>query len=96
MARLIDASKIVFSGETFTDSDDEIYVRMLDVKQAIWQTPTADVVEAKHGRWIIVQNNLSFVDGKCSECGYTDCFDESGFYNYCPACGAKMNERNNT
>jgi hypothetical protein len=51
---------------------------------------SADVVEVVHGEWEIVDSDLDWVDGKCSACGYTDCFDESGFYKYCPDCGAKM------
>lgn len=52
--------------------------------------PAADVVEVVHGKWDIVDCGSGWVDGKCSVCGYTDCFDESGFYIYCPDCGAKM------
>lgn len=46
-------------------------------------TPTADVVEVKHGYWI---------DGKCghykicSECNQIADF----YFDYCPNCGAKM------
>jgi hypothetical protein len=56
----------------------------------IYSAPTADVVEVVHGEWEIVDSDLDWVDGKCSACGYTDCFYESGFYKYCPDCGAKM------
>ena len=45
MKRFIDESKIKFTGETFTDDTCETYVRLSDVRQAIAQTPTADVVE---------------------------------------------------
>lgn len=44
MARYVDAEKIKFTGDTFNDKD-ETYVKLSDVKQAIDQTPTADVVE---------------------------------------------------
>lgn len=51
----------------------------------------ADYAEVKHGEWIIVNNrDFEQVDAKCSICGYTDVFDETGFYKYCPNCGAKM------
>ena len=48
----------------------------------------------RHAHWIIGKNSIydEYVDGKCSNCGYTDCFNENGFYNYCPECGARMDE----
>ena len=64
-----------------------------DVQFGIDKIPAADVVEVRHGKWNIVDGALYWVDGKCSVCGYTDSFDESGFYKYCPECGAKMDEK---
>lgn len=49
--------------------------------------------EVKHGKWKICDSDLDWVEGECSVCGYTDCFDESGFYKYCPECGARMDEK---
>lgn len=49
----------------------------------------------KHARWVIRFESIyqKYVEGECSNCGYTDyCLDENGFYNYCPNCGAKMDE----
>ena len=45
MARYIDENKIKFNGFTFEDADKEVYIRLSDVRQAIAQTPTEDVVE---------------------------------------------------
>ena len=58
-------------------------------------TPTADVVEVKHGEWI--EDSLVDDASICSLCGYTDYRfnydrDERGS-NYCPHCGAKMDGR---
>lgn len=62
---------------------------------ALADTPTADVVEVKHGYFIGTEFD-GYADGypvfyewKCSECG---CIfeDEEPTYNYCPQCGAKM------
>ena len=44
--------------------------------------PAADVVEVKRGRWIWKDHYLV-----CSECG-----KENDRTNYCPNCGAKMDE----
>ena len=51
--------------------------------------PAADVVEVKHGRWIVRPRNSEQV--YCSECGVildgvAECF------SYCPNCGTKMDK----
>lgn len=45
MARHIDPSKIKLSGMTFQDVNNEVYFSLSDVRKAIDQTPTEDVVE---------------------------------------------------
>jgi hypothetical protein len=53
--------------------------------------PTADVVPVVHGQWIEDHDYL-----KCPECGVmVKCdftFFDIGNWNYCPNCGAKMQE----
>jgi hypothetical protein len=73
----------------------EVGQAILDVSNyiinIIKKEPTADIELRAH--WIIVGGDLGHVDCKCSACGHTDCFDdESGFYNYCPECGCKMDK----
>ena len=56
------------------------------------EIPTADVVEVKHGEWIFNPSDAieaMFTKPKCSECG----FESADGGNYCPNCGAKMDER---
>ena len=54
-----------------------------------------DIVPVKHGKWIEYQIPHYF---KCSECKCTVPYakavliDGKRKYNYCPACGAKMDE----
>lgn len=89
--RLIDAY------ETYKTLTEYYNIRMplqqLALKEALVRVPTVDAELVKHGRWI---------NGKCSECGcdrvitkvYRD--DEVAWTatykdNYCPNCGAKMN-----
>ena len=50
--------------------------------------PSADVAPVRHGRWAeTVTDGFLFVS--CSACGFkTGRID----YNYCPNCGAKMDE----
>lgn len=55
--------------------------------------PTADVVEVKHGEWIVVgrTKGMSAIL-KCSYCGRVR--KGHGRSNHCPDCGAKMDGGN--
>lgn len=63
--------------------------------------PAADVVEVRHGRWTIAEDDyygLNIV--KCSVCHEEWCFEERDDvfdlnYHYCPNCGAYMMGENN-
>lgn len=61
------------------------------------EQPTVDAVPARHGKFIGTEYD-GYADGypvyyewQCSECG---CVfeDEEPTYNYCPNCGARMDE----
>lgn len=59
------------------------------VCEAIDEAPTIDAVPVKHGRW--VWNDYGgFGNYHCSECGNI-CIC-NGDYDYCPNCGARMDE----
>lgn len=73
--------------ESWADGWDKAISRAIKLTE---EQPAADMVKVRHGKWNIVDGDFYWVDGKCSVCGYTDCFDESRFYKYCPECGAKM------
>jgi NADH pyrophosphatase NudC (nudix superfamily) len=81
----IDVSKIKFNGETYTDEENEVYIRLSDVKQAIEQTPKEDVVEVKHGEWKI---NSDGYYPYCSNCKAEPKNKE--MTRYCAECGALM------
>lgn len=99
MARYIDAtalSKAVFESmkqNPHTDSivrrthhhEHEQFLRMIN------NVPTADVSEVKHGEWVDIHTTLM-----CSECGIIRAKNTTGVYNYCPACGSKMNKEGAT
>jgi hypothetical protein len=94
MTRYIDETKIRFTGKSFIDDNKEIYVKLSDVRQAIAQTPTADVEEVKHGKWKIKCDDYDCEYMMCSCCKEEfypvdeDTVDTTP--NYCPNCGAKM------
>lgn len=59
---------------------------------ALADTPTADVMEVKHGKWVGNSRHQA-----CSVCHTTYCIPDGQdgvldmtFYNFCPNCGAKM------
>lgn len=56
---------------------------------AIARTPTADVREVKRGKWIVCGMFDDFL--KCSICGFEITMFNA--FNYCPICGAKMDEK---
>ena len=59
--------------------------------RCISRTPTADVQEVKHGRWLMDSSGAEY----CSECLRYP-FDDGEYHisgwvsEYCPHCGAKM------
>lgn len=61
------------------------------IDKAIDSTPSADVAEVRHGKWIDTKHGGIHGDTiyRCSACG-----NEREAYideeNYCPNCGAKM------
>lgn len=55
-------------------------------KDELYNAPTADVQEVKHGRWITEDKGHYFYDWKCSVCGGSGRSD----YLFCHICGAKM------
>ena len=65
---------------------------LTSLREVIEDTPTADVVECKHGEWSVKKHSCSkFIT--CSVCNGTigshAGIDETKF-KYCPFCGAKM------
>jgi hypothetical protein len=94
MARYIDADALWEELKKLNWSDDDVMYHI--VKVFIEDAPTADVVEVKHGEWIVKELLLSRCKNVfCSECGYIErkgpAWDISwGTPNYCPNCGAKM------
>ena len=71
--------------------------------QSISDIPAADVAPVVHGRWIEQEDPMLDVYYICSVCkeafyiettGYTE--NDMFLYTYCPNCGAKMDEEEDT
>lgn len=90
MPRYFDADKIELKGISVFDQNLEILIPLSDVRKALQMTPTADVQEVRHGRWIA--NDLGGYKWAyyCSECGWVDGYPFNDRHKYCPHCGAKM------
>lgn len=61
---------------------------LVDIQRLIATIPAADVAPVAHGRWITKYEGLPF----CSACGYNGAGYMAVNWNYCPNCGAKMDE----
>ena len=73
----------------FREDADAVFLDIAKNRLPVWldELPTYDVAEVKHGRWIEEECPTCYVY-RCTVCG--EGFDTP--YNYCPNCGAKMDE----
>ena len=62
------------------------------ILQGLLNEIDGELVPIRHGRWINIKDDFPM----CSECGYFSPFDHDKcdyeYGNYCPNCGAKMDE----
>ena len=64
-------------------------------KHIIEDFPAADVEPVRHGRWISVPHKLARVCSVCNRDEPPKFADiDAEVYDYCPNCGARMDERN--
>lgn len=92
MARLIDADKLKAHYAWWGNDGAEYRERKADFDVIVDLQPTVDPV--KHGRWLPYEFATNKRWRKCSVCGTADEYiNEFGLVairNYCPNCGAKM------
>ena len=70
-------------------------VHIAGAMNAVDEMPAADVAPVRHGYWI-EQENWALDDYyyTCSACGEDyNTIDGTPDYNFCPNCGAKMDEK---
>lgn len=95
MSRYIDEDKAKNGIMSFVNEYGEIFGMFVNDFNILLERCAVDVEEVKHGRWIDVVGAGgmlgTFVGWKCTICGY-EITDRYGQYNYCPNCGAKMDE----
>lgn len=94
---LIDRQQIV--QEAWWLYDDQVgdyYGQVIDL-DVVLDAPTVDAQPVVHGRWIesVIERTMGALNGyKCSVCGHEK-IGRTCLYNYCPECGAKMDEKVN-
>ena len=90
--RLIDADKAQKQLDMAIANNNNPLLLATEVKEFLEVQPTIE--ERKHGHWKFVANMLPY--HLCSVCGSRALFDENSYdtvmSNYCPYCGAVMDE----
>lgn len=90
MQRLIDADAL--KERKFPNGESEYLTGWNDAISAIMTfQPTIDAEPVRHGKWIFNPSDAfeaMFAKPKCSECG----FESADGGNYCPNCGARMDD----
>ena len=59
----------------------------------LMKIPAADVAPVRHGRWIADGDGYHWTYN-CSICAWKDGYPFNERHNYCPNCGAKLDEVN--
>ncbi len=94
MTRYIDADAL--DSVVLRMNEEGAQITRLDYKIidcVIFEFPTVDVVPVRHGKWKRIPSSYRALF-ECSECGEKTTTTVMGKprYEYCPMCGAKMEE----
>ena len=97
--RLIDANNLIeeireercYNCRNFKDMKCD-YCGTADYIYMIEDMPTADVAPVRHGRWEEASDGDGIVCPFCRTDFCTIIYDTE-YFNYCPNCGAKMDEK---
>lgn len=96
MSKYIDADKAI---KDYARYGIKHFYDATDLEAILNECPAADVAEVRHGRWIVLGEqieNQTFDECKCSECGCVEYFNKGWkHFNYCPNCGADMRSKQN-
>ena len=97
MTRYIDADALISSvlkkaiDDAFLNGNTDMHRLLI---QVIAHQPTIDAEPVRHGKWIKADSQQYFRKHypafTCSECGQRK--DSQKTWNYCPECGARMDE----
>lgn len=96
-AKVIEAIEKAVAPEITTIGDYEtigVFTRE-SIEQIVSKLPAADVAEVRHGRWVDKTDiSRAAVEQRvdCSVCGQIFWTMSALLFNYCPNCGARMDE----
>ena len=76
--------------ELMNDAPEQVGYSREDAADCIRSMDAADVAPVRHGRWEPTEAPFMNECEDCSVCGYRTVWGHR--YNYCPNCGAKMDE----
>ena len=79
--------------ELMNDAPEQVGYSREDAADCIRYIDAADVVPVRHGRWISKNPHGYEWIFVCSNCGYIDGYPFNDRSNYCPNCGAQMDEK---
>ena len=79
--------------ETIRDALYDANAITMEGVKIINQFPVSDVAQVRHGHWIYHPDDL-FPNDSTQECSYCHAEESLTLYNenYCPNCGARMDE----
>ena len=101
MSRLIDADALLNNVKRAVRTDDLATTIAVGIcKEHINEMPTIDAVPVVHGHWISYPECLAYDEAYldihivCSNCKdvWNIIDNEADYFDYCPHCGAKMDE----
>ena len=98
MARYIDVNKAVELLKEPQEALDDYYLGLIKAERILLNMPVEDVAPVVHGK-DICYGGYPYCEFMCSVCGNWIGVVEGGSldgatgFNYCPSCGAKMDEQ---
>ena len=79
--------------ELMNDAPEQVGYSREDAADCIRYMDAANVAPVRHGRWISKNPHGYEWTFVCSNCDYVDGYPFNDRHNYCPNCGAKMDEK---
>ena len=81
--------------ELMNDAPEQVSYSRKDAADCIRYMDAVDVAPVQHGQWISKNPHGYEWVFVCSNCDYVDGYPFNERPNYCPNCGAKMDEKEN-
>ena len=90
--RPIDADALIKKWENVQSKDISFAMAIIGAINDVKKAPTIDAVPVRHGKWIKWFEDADGQWMRCSECQMMFYVGKGRDGNYCPNCGARMDE----